>query len=100
LQEEHDHYGFNVVFGLGWQVLSQLEALLDLYTTSVQANLIAQMGPSVILLYAIGGLVIWTVMQSFAELLVNVPRQGNFISHTAEFISPTWAVGTGWRLLV
>jgi AAT family amino acid transporter len=35
--------------------------------------LIAEMGPSVILLYAIGGLVIWTVMQSFAELLVNVP---------------------------
>ncbi|PWR71785.1 amino acid permease [Methanospirillum stamsii] len=58
--------------------------------------LIAEMGPSVILLYAIGGLVIWTVMQSFAELLVNVPRQGNFISHSAEFISPTWAVGTGW----
>jgi AAT family amino acid transporter len=58
--------------------------------------LISQMGPSVILLYAIGGLIIYTVMQSFAELLVNVPRQGNFISYSAEFISPTWAVGTGW----
>ena len=58
--------------------------------------LISQMGPSVILLYFIGGLVIWTVMQSFAELLVNVPRHGNFISYAAEFISPTWAVGTGW----
>ena len=53
--------------------------------------LISQMGPSVILLYFIGGLVIWTVMQSFAELLVNVPRHGNFISYSAEFISPTWA---------
>ncbi len=58
--------------------------------------LIAEMGPSVLILYMIGGLVIWTVMQSFAELLVNVPRQGNFISYSAEFISPTWAVGTGW----
>lgn len=58
--------------------------------------LISRMGPSVILLYALGGLIIWTVMQSFAELLVNVPRQGNFISYSAEFISPTWAVGTGW----
>jgi AAT family amino acid transporter len=58
--------------------------------------LVSQLGPSVILLYAIGGLIIWTVMQSFAELLVNVPRQGNFISYSAEFISPTWAVGTGW----
>ncbi len=58
--------------------------------------LISEMGPSVIILYAIGGLIIWTVMQSFAELLVNVPRQGNFISYSAEFISPTWAVGTGW----
>ncbi|OPX61803.1 MULTISPECIES: amino acid permease [unclassified Methanoregula] len=58
--------------------------------------LISQMGPSVILLYALGGLIIYTVMQSFAELLVNVPRQGNFISYSAEFISPTWAVGTGW----
>lgn len=58
--------------------------------------LISQMGPSVIFLYFIGGLVIYTVMQSFAELLVNVPRHGNFISYSAEFISPTWAVGTGW----
>ncbi len=58
--------------------------------------LISQMGPSVILLYFIGGLVIYTVMQSFAELLVNIPRHGNFISYSAEFISPTWAVGTGW----
>ena len=58
--------------------------------------LISEMGPSVILLYFIGGLVIWTVMQSFAELLVNIPRHGNFISYSAEFISPTWAVGTGW----
>jgi len=58
--------------------------------------LISEMGPSVILLYALGGLIIWTVMQSFAELLVNVPRQANFISYSAEFISPTWAVGTGW----
>ena len=44
--------------------------------------LISQLGPSVILIYAIGGLIIWTVMQSFAELLVNVPRQGNFISYS------------------
>lgn len=58
--------------------------------------LIGELGPSVLLLYAIGGLIIYTVMQSFAELLVNVPRQGNFISYSAEFISPTWAVGTGW----
>lgn len=58
--------------------------------------LISQLGPGVILIYAIGGLIIWTVMQSFAELLVNVPRQGNFVSYSSEFISPTWAVGTGW----
>lgn len=58
--------------------------------------LVSQLGPSVILIYALGGLIIWTVMQSFAELLVNLPRQGNFISYSAEFISPTWAVGTGW----
>jgi AAT family amino acid transporter len=58
--------------------------------------LVSQLGPSVILIYALGGLIIWTVMQSFAELLVNVPRQGNSISYSAEFISPTLAVGTGW----
>lgn len=58
--------------------------------------LISEMGPAVILLYFIGGLVIYTVMQSFAELLVNIPRHGNFVSYSAEFISPTWAVGTGW----
>ncbi|MEI8332161.1 MAG: hypothetical protein WCF90_11035, partial [Methanomicrobiales archaeon] len=59
--------------------------------------LVSQLRPNVILLYAIGGLIIYTVMQSFAELLVNVPRQGNFISYSAELISPRWAVGTGWN---
>ncbi|NTV91446.1 MAG: amino acid permease, partial [Clostridiales bacterium] len=58
--------------------------------------LIAELGVSAAFAFMIGGLIIWVVMQSFAELLVNIPRRGSFVSYSREFISPVWAVGTGW----
>jgi AAT family amino acid transporter len=42
---------------------------------------IKELGPAIIVAYMIGGLVIYAVMQSFGELLVNVPRRGSFVSY-------------------
>jgi AAT family amino acid transporter len=53
-------------------------------------------GPAVVLSYLFGGLVIFTVMQSFGELLVNLPRQGSFVSYCKEFLGETFACGAGW----
>lgn len=42
-----------------------------------------EMGPgAVIVAYIIAGITIYGVMQSFAELLVNIPRRGSFVSYT------------------
>ena len=35
-------------------------------------------------------------MQSFAELLVNIPRRGSFVSYTREFMGDTASAGIGW----
>ncbi len=57
---------------------------------------INEIGPSIVVAYLIGGLVIYAVMQSFGELLVNVPRRGSFVSYAKEFIGESFACGAGW----
>lgn len=57
----------------------------------------SQMGAGAVLIaYAIAGLTVYGVMQSFAELLVNIPRRGSFVSYTREFLGDTAAAGIGW----
>ncbi len=57
----------------------------------------ANMGPGAVLItYAFAGLTIYGVMQSFAELLVNIPRRGSFVSYTREFMGDTASAGIGW----
>ncbi len=57
----------------------------------------SDLGPGAVLIaYAIAGITIFGVMQSFAELLVNIPRRGSFVSYTREFLGDTAAVGIGW----
>ncbi len=58
--------------------------------------LVKELGVSAAFAFMIGGLVIYVVMRSFAELLVNIPRRGSFVSYSREFIHPIWAVATGW----
>jgi AAT family amino acid transporter len=56
-----------------------------------------EMGPGAILIsYAVAGITIYGVMQSFAELLVNIPRRGSFVSYTREFMGDTASAGIGW----
>lgn len=57
---------------------------------------IKEIGPAIIFAYMIGGVVIYAVMQSFGELLVNVPRRGSFVSYAKEFIGESFACGVGW----
>lgn len=57
----------------------------------------ADLGPgAVILSYVIAGITIYGVMQSFAELLVNIPRRGSFVSYTREFMGDVASTGIGW----
>ncbi len=57
----------------------------------------SEMGPGAVLIaYAIAGLTVYGVMQSFAELLVNIPRRGSFVSYTREFMGDTASAGIGW----
>ena len=57
----------------------------------------SEMGPGAVLVaYAIAGLTVYGVMQSFAELLVNIPRRGSFVSYTREFMGDTASAGIGW----
>lgn len=58
--------------------------------------LIQALGVSAAFAFIMGGVIIYVVMQCFAELLVNIPRRGSFVSYSREFIHPIWAVGTGW----
>jgi AAT family amino acid transporter len=56
-----------------------------------------EMGPGAVLLtYGVAGLTIFGVMQSFAEMLVNIPRRGSFVSYTREFMGDTASAGIGW----
>ena len=58
--------------------------------------LIRDMGPAVILAFAVVGVIVYGMMIAFAELLVNVPRKGSFIAYTNEFLGPVASVGIGW----
>lgn len=57
----------------------------------------SEMGPGAVLIaYIIAGITIYGVMQSFAELLVNIPRRGSFVSYSREFMGDTAATGIAW----
>ncbi|MBP2646012.1 MAG: amino acid permease-associated region [Firmicutes bacterium] len=55
-----------------------------------------KVGPAAILSYALGGLIVLSVMLCLGELAVFRPISGSFISYAKDFISPTWACGVGW----
>lgn len=57
---------------------------------------INEMGPAVLIAYALVGFIVYGLMISYAELLVNVPRTGSFVAYTNEFLGETVSVGIGW----
>ena len=57
----------------------------------------ADMGPGAVLIaYIVAGITIYGVMQSFAELLVNIPRRGSYVTYAKEFMGSSFATGVGW----
>lgn len=58
--------------------------------------LIRDMGPAVIIAFLVVGIIVYGMMIAYAELLVNVPREGSFIAYTNEFLGKTASIGIGW----
>ncbi|MFF8813457.1 amino acid permease [Streptomyces pactum] len=57
---------------------------------------ISKAGPSLILAYAVAGLVIFFIMRALGELLMYRPVSGSFSEYAREFLGPFWGYVTGW----
>ncbi|MFB0619749.1 amino acid permease [Streptomyces sp. AGS-58] len=57
---------------------------------------ISKAGPSLILAYAVAGLVIFVIMRALGELLMYRPVSGSFSEYAREFIGPFAGFVTGW----
>ncbi len=57
---------------------------------------ISKAGPSLILAYALAGLVIFLIMRALGELLMYRPVSGSFSEYAREFIGPFAGFATGW----
>ncbi|WP_329132368.1 amino acid permease [Streptomyces sp. NBC_01476] len=57
---------------------------------------IHQAGPSLILMYAIAGAVIFVIMRALGELLTYRPVSGSFADYAREFLGPFAGYATGW----
>ncbi|MEV6205989.1 amino acid permease [Kitasatospora sp. NPDC051914] len=57
---------------------------------------ISKAGPSLILSYAVAGLVIFVIMRALGELLTYRPVSGSFSEYAREFLGPFAGFATGW----
>lgn len=57
---------------------------------------IHQAGPSLVLMYAIAGAVIFCIMRALGELLTYRPVSGSFADYAREFLGPFAGFATGW----
>ncbi|MFJ6565888.1 amino acid permease [Streptomyces sp. NPDC091292] len=57
---------------------------------------ISKAGPSLILAYAIAGIVIFFIMRALGELLMYRPVSGSFSEYAREFVGPFAGFVTGW----
>ncbi|MFI1830014.1 amino acid permease [Streptomyces sp. NPDC020412] len=57
---------------------------------------ISKAGPSLILAYAIAGVVIFFIMRALGELLMYRPVSGSFSEYAREFVGPFEGFATGW----
>lgn len=53
-------------------------------------------GPSILLSYLIGGLVIFTIMRALGEMAVDEPVSGSFSSYANRYLGPFAGYLTGW----
>ncbi|AZQ35055.1 amino acid permease [Streptomyces cyaneochromogenes] len=57
---------------------------------------IEKAGPSIILMYALAGVVIFFIMRALGELLLYRPVSGSFAEYAREFLGPFFGFVTGW----
>ncbi|MFF4753081.1 amino acid permease [Streptomyces sp. NPDC002514] len=57
---------------------------------------IAKAGPSLILMYAVSGAIIFFIMRALGELLLYRPVTGSFAEYSREFLGPFFGYFTGW----
>ncbi|WP_258348043.1 amino acid permease [Saccharopolyspora gregorii] len=57
---------------------------------------LSQVGPGLMLIYAIAGVMIFFVMRALGELLMYRPVSGSFAEYAGEFIGPWAKFATGW----
>ncbi|MFD1828267.1 amino acid permease [Streptomyces desertarenae] len=57
---------------------------------------IAKAGPSIILMYALAGVVVFFIMRALGELLLYRPVSGSFAEYAREFLGPFFGFATGW----
>lgn len=55
-----------------------------------------QVGPGLVLVYALAGFVIFLVMRALGELLMHRPVSGSFAEYAGEFVGPLARFATGW----
>jgi amino acid transporter, AAT family len=61
---------------------------------------IAKAGPSLLLMYALAGVVIFFIMRALGELLLYRPVSGSFAEYAREFLGPFFGFVTGWTYWV
>lgn len=61
------------------------------------ANSIMMAGPSVILAYMVGGLMIYIIMRALGEMAVHDPVAGSFSSYAHRYLGPFAGYLTGWN---
>ncbi|MFI1398200.1 amino acid permease [Streptomyces sp. NPDC020681] len=57
---------------------------------------IEKAGPSLILMYALAGVVVFFIMRALGELLLYRPVSGSFVEYAREFLGPVFGFVTGW----
>jgi len=80
-----------------WQVqLISIGAIIGSSYFLGLGELISQLGPSIVLAFALGGVIVWFVAMAMGELCAEMPREGSFVSFARELIGAPWAAGVGW----
>ena len=60
------------------------------------AKAIQQAGPSLLLAYAVAGVVIFLIMRALGELMLDPPVSGSFATYADEFVGPWAGFATAW----
>lgn len=61
---------------------------------------LAKAGPSLVLAYAICGILAFLLMRALGELVMHRPSSGSFVSYTREFFGDKWAYVVGWMYML